>query len=433
MLEVLGVYSSDDSLQLRGPRPHRAHPAQGLSLEELLLAEEEEEGEEDLDESAELRQERLFPASSFPRLHCLRFRVLPATHPLVPGSPCCEDAEQLQEEQHAQTSQQCQQAHSLAVRVLRGVLGGDGLAAEYAALLLLLARPALNAAQQQHCQQQDAAATNQFGNLCLNLCSAVTDESGGPDVRIARMSSFLRHLLPRSAAVQVTVEKLNAGPLFVSKHAGGGRTLQSPLQLGDGTALVLDESGMCEGKLTGGGLKNLRALKGVLTDQQLLVECSYCDIHIPTDVSAVIFSKAASILSSSSTVLVPLLPPADCMDQGAEEAPPLSDSHTQALRQWWAECRSLPRPCMDVAVAQAAERDFLAGRGRPLLQQGQDGGGEMSAGSLHRWILIAQLLALAAGSTTVTLDHWEAMQGLEARLQQRTAAAAAALNTPTAC
>jgi hypothetical protein len=372
---------------------------QGL---EELLAEDEDDGPEDqlLLEGmpADVRQERTYPSSLFPRIHCLRFQVLPSTHPM-------------------EREGDAPLAYAQVVEALQSALLGDRLAAEFAALMLI-SRPAINAAQQNEVESPN------FGNLNLNLCLTDTDSTDAfTDIRILRLSALLRQMLPRSALMEVNINTLNEDTLFVAKNASGcGRTAQAPLQLGGGTALVLDESGMGEGVLEGCALKNIRALKGVLNDQKLLVECSYCDIQVPMDVSVITFSKAPSILSTTATIQLHLEPigsvpmqqqEQEHEDSSAPDATP-EPAHLPAMRQWWVACRSSAKPTMAPEVVDAAERDFVvAARG-----------GHFTSSTLHRWILLAQLVALAHGSSCVTLDHWDKTQELEAQLLVRQSALA---------
>ena len=400
MIEVVGIYTADDTLELKGSGG-MPPMAQGIgldqSVEEMLLAEEDKLDDqfgESSGEPADVRQERLYPVKLFPRIHCLRFRVLPSTHPL-------SNYAEVDKAGHCR-------AHAHVVDTLETVLLGDRLAAEYATLMLL-ARSNINAAQQQNVEE-----CHNYGNLCLNLCNAINHIDSTTDIRVERLNTFLRELLPRSILLEVNVDSLNAAPMFVCKSASGGRTEPSQLQVGGGTTIVLDETNMGEGVLDGCGLKNIKTLKGFLSEQKLLVECNYYDIHIPTDVAVITFSKANSILSTSGTIHVPLRQvdssPMDCTNEIDLSS---SDSDMQVMREWWARCRHLPRPQMDEAVVQAAERDFLAARGRSTDPEA------VSSAVLHRWILTAQLVALAQNAPVLTIEHWEKMQSLEHQVKQR--------------
>lgn len=384
MLEVVGVYSADDTNELLGTATSCSGDEKSLpglgGLEELLLEEDDMQELEGV--SPEMQQERDYPSRTFPRLHCLRFRVLPASFPLLTSDD----------------DKPSSNGHNMVVDSLQKVLLGDRLAAEYASLMLI-SRTGINSAQ-----QNDMEAQN-FGNLSLNLYNAVSDDTS-PDVRIDRLRAFLKHLLPRSSTVEVSVDSLNSSPLFVRKSEKSGRTEQSRLQLGAGTALVLDETLMGEGDLGADGLKNLRALKRLLNDHKLLVECSYYDLQVPVDLTSIIFSTPTSVLSTPTTMGVPLEANSAQLESDEEV---LDLDQLGAMRAWWAGCRELPKPSMDEEVVQAAERDFLAARKSSLAEESV----QVGSSELHRWILTAQLLALAVGAHSVSLTHWERMRALE--------------------
>ena len=459
MLEVIGVYTPDDTHELLGTSAppmtsassssSSCHDTRLAGFEELMLAEEQDMGM-DLDMEnipADVRQECTYPSRLFPRVHCLRFHVLPSTYPLptptpLPSSTSGGGMQQLETScpppAAGSGGVDALVAYGQVVEALQVVLLGDRLAAEYTALMLI-SHAGLNSAQQNKVEGQN------FGNVSLNLCNAISDDAAA-DIRITRLRAFLRDLLPRSTLVEVNIDSLNTDTLFVSKQAvgvgvavGGERTDVSLLQLGAGTAVLLDESHMGEGVLQGNGLKNIRALKGILNEQQLLVECNYYDIHIPTDVSAIIFSKVSSILSTSTTIQLPLQALSttststlstqmhadtdymDVLDEedmdivGSEEA--IVRAHITAMRQWWATSRSLPKPSMDAAVVQAAERDFLLAAA--AVEEGQTTLPAVTSSVLHRWILTAQLVALAEGASSVSIAHWGRMQEMETQLQSR--------------
>lgn len=100
-----------------------------------------------------------------------------------------------------------------------------------------------------------------LGYLPINL--TFPSESESPDLHKA-----LSQLLPSFHALNLTLETLNDSTPYApvsqneSLHAG-------VLQLPQGTFLLLDETKMKEGQVTGRGVKKLQILNKVLSEQKV--------------------------------------------------------------------------------------------------------------------------------------------------------------------
>lgn len=387
MLDVIGIYTNDDTDELASnnvnvPEGHEKVQVSKINnLEDFLDSDEWCENDSSMSTEA---HEQFYSSKTFPRLHCLFFRILPVMYPLY-SSPRAEN----------------NGIYFEVVDQLEEIFLGDRLAAEYAALALIY-RTGMNSAQR--CDSQS------FGNLCLNLRIPSSDQAYIKPL-IERFSIFLQDVLPRSMGLQINISSLNSNPLYVSNETASQKIVPSPLQLGGGTAVIIDETMMGEGQLNECGLKNLKTLKDLLSEQKLLVECQYYNLHIPTDLSFVTFSVAPTILKTSgciSVLLEPSYSPAKILN--------IPDGRKQAIREWWARCSTSSKPSMEEAVIKIAEQDFLDSR-----SEGQDCGmdADSPTSMLHRWILTAQMLAVADNSSSVSLQHWKKAMSLEAMVAHR--------------
>ena len=385
MLEVIGIYNSDNShelLQNMGKWHRDGNIEYAADLEGKLMEEDEDF---DLDFPPEVLQENRYPAKKFPRIHCIRFRTLPTHFPITIPSF------------HEGIS--AFSTYNSVVSFIQDMFLGDRLAAEYLTLALV-SRPELNSAK------NSLADVNLFGNLNVNLYNAKC-----PSLKSC-MSSLFKSIIPRSTVVDITIDYLNSNPLFLCKNIAGGKTEQSPLQVAGGTLVILDETNMSEGGLNECGIKNMKTLQGFLNDQQLLVDCGYYNVNVPADAAVVTLSNAPSLLSTSATIHVNIENSSTIEDLISNKSDTMIDN-VDAVREWWAICRSIPKPSMDSLVIEAVERDFLEARAR------QTDTDCVSSSNLHRWILTAHLLAVAEHSSVVSLKHWEKVQALESELKRR--------------
>jgi hypothetical protein len=270
VIEVLGVLS-------RVPELAAAHlAASGASASEpaalpLSLLEEEALASH-------------LPTSRVPRLHALL--LAPETSPLPPAAAAA----------FAAAPRAC------ALGFLSVVLGGDDLAAEFL-LLQLVSRV--------HVRTKDAGA---LGTLPLNLTGCPAAAPGGAGVKEglspfgAAAAAAVAALVPRAAALPLSVPALNAGPWWPRRARDDARLASGPLQLAPGTQLLLDEAAMQAGALSETGLRNLSALQDVMRAQKVAYDFEFFALDQPADAPVTVLSAGRTLLKGCGEVELRLAP-----------------------------------------------------------------------------------------------------------------------------
>lgn len=316
------------------------------------------------------------PGSLVARIHVLYHRVLAHAHPCVPQPAA------ITPELFAARAMPAIRGRVLAY--LASCLGGDALAAEYA-LLTLLSRVV---------KRTDTLV---LGKMSLNLTAM--SAAAGVAQALAQAIGSLR---PTTVSLALSVPSLNGSALVPVKDYAQNRLLAAPLQLGAGTPLVLDESGMDAGTLHASGVANVQGIAQLLAAQTLPYNFVYHTIDFPVDAPVFIVSQGRSLFTA--TVHVPLQPLAPYVAPAVPEA----DAHDAegfliAAREYLELARWLPWQ-LDETISAAIEADFVA------LRQERDG---VSQDMLHTWITLARWLAVSCGETCLSAERWAHLKSLE--------------------
>ena len=206
------------------------------------------------------------PTSAVPRLHALFSRKAerhPALASVARERGFVAAAENASSPPHAASSASAARAAALA-RLRRSLLG-DPLAAEYL-LLQLVSRVHLR------------TAGMALGTLALNITHCPkgeeVEEKSPSSSSSSSLSDFassvaeaLAALSPRSVALPLSLQALNATRLRPGRCPLSGRLAQAPLQLAPGTQVLLDETLLAPGQLSALGRDSVDALRGLLADR----------------------------------------------------------------------------------------------------------------------------------------------------------------------
>jgi hypothetical protein len=101
------------------------------------------------------------------------------------------------------------------------------------------------------------------------------------------------------ATESLTVETLNSQRIY--PKSDGEKLSAGRGQYVSGMALVVDESGMSEGKLGDMGVRNLRFLSRISSLQKIGFEFPFHEFEIDTDVTFLVLGSSKSILPVRST------------------------------------------------------------------------------------------------------------------------------------
>jgi hypothetical protein len=301
--------------------------------------------------------------------------------------------------------------------ILTTILSGDELAAEYV-LLQLVARV--------HMRTGGASGGGggaAVGVPSLNLVDApaATNSSEASSTTSlsnlgAALNAVLQALTPRSMALPLKVDTLNAKPWWPRRHGGTLRLMTGPLQLAPGTQILLDETVMQSGRLNEVGLRNLSAVQSIIKAQCVGYDFEYFSLDQPTDAPVTVLSTGRSLLKSSVDTVVPLRPYPS--QQGDDDATSFSSlllesdtsSHLNDVRRYLSAVRGLDLK-IDGDVSQFIEGD-LAGARQKDARVGEE--------TFHKWLTVARLMAVSWGEGELTGERWRAAMEMEKSRMIRT-------------
>ncbi|KAM4032024.1 mini-chromosome maintenance complex-binding protein isoform 2-T2 [Anomaloglossus baeobatrachus] len=328
------------------------------------------------------------PTSLVPRIHAMVIHKLQHPNPVIPSSKC-ETEEGKKCVSSFMSELPCVRAELLGF--LTHALMGDGLAAQYLLFHLISTVYA----------RKDVLP---LGKFSLNL-------SGCP-----RSGGFSRHLygimqqiVPVSHYLPMTIENMNLSRFIPRKDYSANRLVSGLLQLPSHTLLLVDETVLEQGQLSTTGVHNLTALGNLITWQKVDYDFSYHQMEFPCNINVLVTSEGRSLLPSDCQLhLKPLL------------CPPSLEQYTEGLM-----AATLPSllnkfrmylsllQVMDYTISEeiikAVEDDFVEMR--------KSDPQSICADDLHRLLVVARLLSLSTGQTSLSLETW--LQAKELEIQRK--------------
>lgn len=389
MIEVVGVYSLDYSVVAGLPDEN--------SIEYLL----------DPTLGLEQADDTLPPTSVAPRLHCISFRRIGSSFPLLQeiesqkiwGTiPCGRGVYACVASSESHSASQMpkdliQLARLNLLTFLTSLMYGDSVAAEYL-LLALLSR-----------------VVGRTESVILGCFPLVISGFNKSDEKVRSLKYLLSHVVPRCVRIEADINALNKVTVQPAKDHEQNRISPSPLQVGAGTIILVDETGLEEGNLTDNGVRSAYALRSVALNQMLPIAFTYCEIQVPTDVPLLFLTSSinSSLHAMQDSVRVHIFQSSDSspyennektrmLIENTEDAAPWHD-----LRKWWALMR-MQEVTMDAEMVKAAEDDFVNARQHDT---------SLTPSDFHIWLTIARLLAISHGEVKITHKVWANMKALE--------------------
>ncbi|XP_066457454.1 mini-chromosome maintenance complex-binding protein isoform X2 [Eleutherodactylus coqui] len=330
------------------------------------------------------------PTSLVPRVHAIVIHKLSHTNPLIPSS-VCQTAE----------SKQCVSGFMSELSSVRGeLLGflthallGDGLAAEYLVLHLISTVYA----------RRDVLP---LGKFTLNL-------SGCPRNKdfIQHLYRILQQIVPASHYLPMTIENMNSGRFVPCKDYNTNRLVSGLLQLPAHTVLVVDETVLEQGQLDTAGVRNLTALGNLITWQKVDYDFSYHQMEFPCNINVLVTSEGRSLLPSDCQVhLKPQMRPPS-LEQYSEAL--LSATLPSLLNRFrtYLSLLQLVDYSIPDEIFKVVEDDFVDMRKREPQS--------ITAEDLHRLLVVARLLSLSIGQTSLSQETWLRAKELEIQRKSR--------------
>uniref|UniRef100_A0A673Z2E9 Mini-chromosome maintenance complex-binding protein n=1 Tax=Salmo trutta TaxID=8032 RepID=A0A673Z2E9_SALTR len=328
------------------------------------------------------------PASLVPRLHMLYARPLQHNNPLLPSAPT--------EDQSAFVSSFLVEMASVRAELLAyltHVLLGDGLAAEY--LLLHLISNVYT--------RRDVLP---LGKFTLNL-------SGCPlNSYTERLYQIIQQLVPCSYRLSMSLHTMNSMRLVPKKDYVANRLVSGALQLARNTSLFLDETQLEQGQLDSSGVRNITALGNLISWQKVDYDFSYHQMEFPCNINVLVTSEGRSLLPSDCQVpLQPHVTPPNMEEYLTTIHMAQFTSQMNKFRVYLSLARTLDYSISD-EVTKAVEDDFVDMR--------KDDPQSVTAEDLHRMLVVARLLSLSLGQTTLSRDGWMRAKHIDMLRRSRT-------------
>ncbi|XP_015110478.1 mini-chromosome maintenance complex-binding protein [Diachasma alloeum] len=211
--------------------------------------------------------------------------------------------------------------------------------------------------------------------------------------------NLLTEIVSKSHYFLCTLDNLNDGCLIPKKDYECNRLTSGTLQLSNNTHLVIDETKLTAGKLSQEGRKNYQAIDNLLTLQKVTYDFKFYTMEYEMDIPVLILSETKSFLPCM--VQVPLNIDSDIenrypqvlqlVEQFLKDEDRLND-----VRKYFKQLQLLDFQ-IDQAIADTIQEDFVK------LRQLDD---KINADNLHSLMVLARLMALSHGESSLTLERW---------------------------
>ncbi|KAF8270801.1 mini-chromosome maintenance replisome factor-domain-containing protein [Lactarius quietus] len=219
---------------------------------------------------------------------------------------------------------------------------------------------------------------------------------------------LLSLILPLQVTLSLSLDLLNSAP-FVPESVN--EDLHSGyLQLAQGTAVLMTESGIEEGKLIERGVLNVQAIQQVIDTQTVVYKFPFSEFSFPTDINFVILAEGTKSALFQTDVTFPLNPPStsDLYKPKSDIKVPSTDK-LEAFRRLILDAKAGDIEVTD-AISEHIQEDFVR-------QRKTDNA--MSPEDLKQNITLARLICLTMRESSVTIDGWEWAKELNKRRMAR--------------
>ncbi|XP_059214724.1 mini-chromosome maintenance complex-binding protein isoform X2 [Centropristis striata] len=327
---------------------------------------------ESLMETAEEQRVHSPPASLVPRLHMLHARPLPHNNPLLPAATLQDNSAFL-----SSTLSEMASVRTELLTYFTHILLGDALAAEY--LILHLISDVYS--------RRDVLPLGKF-TLNLSGCPTVSSYT-------ERVYKIIQQLVPSSFYLGMSLQNMNQMRLVPKKDYVANRLVSGALQLARNTSLFLDETQLEQGQLDTTGVHNVTALGNLISWQKVDYDFNYHQMEFPCNINVLIASEGRSLLPSDCQIHLQSQVAPTHMEEHLSMQP--QASQLNKFRMYLSVARMLDYSISD-EMTKSVEDDFVDMR--------KDDPQSVTAEDLHRMLVVARLLSLSLGQTTLSRDSW---------------------------
>ncbi|XP_035673341.1 mini-chromosome maintenance complex-binding protein-like [Branchiostoma floridae] len=329
------------------------------------------------------------PPSLVPRLHAILTNKLVHTNPGLPVDLTTPTAVSGITTLTSEVPQIRQQLCSLLTEALLG----DSLAAEY--LLLHLISSVYG--------RRDVVA---LGKFSLNI-SGCPGETSYPQL----LYRLLQELTTKSHFLPLTLANMNSLRIIPKKDYTANRLLSGVLQLSERTLLVLDETQLEPGQLQTTGVLNVQALGTAVQWQKVDYDFDFHKTEFPCNLRMLLLSEGRSLIQTDCQVpLQPPSPPQQLENTFQRVQASLTGDYLAKVRSYLT-VTELMEYTLPEDIQKVIEEDFVQMRSADPKN--------MTAEDLHSLLVVARLLALSIGQTTLSQEVWGRAKQLETERKTR--------------
>ncbi|KAF8820566.1 hypothetical protein IE077_003027 [Cardiosporidium cionae] len=249
------------------------------------------------------------------------------------------------------------------------------------------------------------------GILCIKLQNVAT-----------RLKETCQSLCPRVSYLSLENENLNTTEFVPSMKLLNDTmdVLESgPLQLAEGTILLIDEVPLRSGPLTECGRRNIAALQCLISMGMVPYRIQQDRVqNFETELNLIFLSEGKSIMSDSMDIILPLNSSIKCNKMALEfPAMRLSGEELLQYRHFLSFVKCFPHPLKISSTVMEHIVQFFAdirqeeqSLKKCLLSVGNE---------FNNWITLARSFCLLHGSFELTLELWETLMQLEKERKSR--------------
>jgi len=184
----------------------------------------------------------------------------------------------------------------------------------------------------------------------------------------------------------------------------------------EGTHLILDETNMNDGQLDQQGLKNLTALGHLITWQKVEYDFKFHLMEYQSDVPCLVLSEGRSMLPSDIQLMLKPSCAADSAvisEKFSSIGGYLTSPLLTKLRAYITSMR-LGEFTLTDETQRAVQDDFVNMR-----HEGGANSANMTVEDLHQHLVLARLVSLSNGRTSLDPLDWEKCKSMEAQRKER--------------
>ncbi|PIK48071.1 putative mini-chromosome maintenance complex-binding protein [Apostichopus japonicus] len=250
-----------------------------------------------------------------------------------------------------------------------------------------------------------------LGKWSLNISGCPSDEG-----YTRFLFDVIEQLVTKSHLLHLTLSNMNSLKFTPKKDYTANRLISGVLQLSERTHVVLDETAMESGQLDSKGVQNLTALGNAISWQKVDYDFNFHKAEFPTNVKFLTLSEGKSMLPSDCHVRLQRKEDLD-LEKLKTTVQDAMSSGSVNLRQLRCYITVLENLDYDLTqdMQKIVEQDFVDVR--------KDNKENMSQQDLHNLLILARLMSLSSGETSLKCTVWERVKRMEIERKTRLRAA----------